>query len=48
MRQLRLRDLGGVIIFDFIDLRDERHRRELERRLHENSRTTAPRPRSCA
>src|SRR3954463_6299439 len=35
-RQLRLRDLGGVIICDFIDLRFERHRRELEKRLHEN------------
>src|SRR5688500_9609553 len=35
-RQLRLRDLGGVIICDFIDLRYERHRRDLEKRLHEN------------
>jgi ribonuclease E len=35
-RQLRLRDLGGVIICDFIDLRYERHRRDLERKLHEN------------
>jgi ribonuclease E len=35
-RQLRLRDLGGVIIVDFIDLRAERHRRELEHTLHEN------------
>ncbi|MGD0770070.1 MAG: Rne/Rng family ribonuclease [Tepidisphaeraceae bacterium] len=35
-RQLRLRDLGGVIICDFIDLRFERHRRELENRLHVN------------
>jgi ribonuclease E len=35
-RQLRLRDLGGVIICDFIDLRFERHRRELEARLHAN------------
>jgi len=35
-RQLRLRDLGGVIICDFIDLRYERHRRELDERLHEN------------
>ena len=35
-RQLRLRDLGGVIICDFIDLRFERHRRELEERLHRN------------
>ncbi len=35
-RQLKLRDLGGVIICDFIDLRFERHRRELEERLFEN------------
>src|SRR4029077_10798824 len=35
-RQLRLRDLGGVIICDFIDLRFERHRRDLERKLHDN------------
>jgi ribonuclease E len=35
-RQLRLRDLGGVVICDFIDLRFERHRRELEQRLAEN------------
>src|SRR5437764_10296016 len=35
-RQLKLRDLGGVIICDFIDLRYERHRRELEERLHNN------------
>src|SRR5438552_3558733 len=35
-RQLRLRDLGGIIICDFIDLRFERHRRDLEKRLHDN------------
>ena len=35
-RQLKLRDLGGVIICDFIDLRYERHRRELEETLFEN------------
>ena len=35
-RQLKLRDLGGVIICDFIDLRFERHRRELEKKLHDN------------
>jgi ribonuclease E len=35
-RQLKLRDLGGVIICDFIDLRYERHRRELDERLHHN------------
>jgi ribonuclease E len=35
-RQLKLRDLGGVIICDFIDLRFERHRRQLEQRLFDN------------
>jgi ribonuclease E len=34
-RQLRLRDLGGVIVNDFIDMRRERHRRGVERALHE-------------
>ncbi|MBU0639715.1 MAG: Rne/Rng family ribonuclease [Planctomycetes bacterium] len=35
-RQLRLRDLGGVIVCDFIDVRQEEHRREIERRLARN------------
>jgi ribonuclease E len=34
-RQLRLRDLGGVIVNDFIDMRDERHRRGVERALRD-------------
>jgi ribonuclease E len=34
-RQLRLRDLGGVIVNDFIDMRSETHRRKVERSLHE-------------
>jgi ribonuclease E len=34
-RQLRLRDLGGVIINDFIDMREERHCRGVERALRE-------------
>jgi ribonuclease E len=34
-RQLRLRDLGGVIVNDFIDMRDERHRRDVERALRD-------------
>ncbi len=29
IRQLRLRDIGGLIVIDFIDLRDERNRRKL-------------------
>ncbi|RLB01460.1 MAG: ribonuclease E/G, partial [Deltaproteobacteria bacterium] len=32
-RQLRLRDLGGIIVIDFIDMRDPSHKRELERRM---------------
>src|SRR4051812_3569599 len=34
-RQLRLRDLGGVIVNDFIDMRDERHRRSVEKALRD-------------
>lgn len=34
-RQLRLRDLGGVIVNDFIDMRKEKHRRGLERVLRD-------------
>jgi ribonuclease E len=30
-RQLRLRDLGGVIVIDFIDMRLDKHRRKVER-----------------
>ncbi|HUN82330.1 MAG TPA: Rne/Rng family ribonuclease [Phycisphaerae bacterium] len=32
-RQLRLRDLGGLIICDFIDMLQEKHRRSIEYRL---------------
>jgi ribonuclease E len=32
-RQIRLRDLGGVIVNDFIDMREEKHRRGVERAL---------------
>jgi ribonuclease E len=32
-RQLRLRDLGGLIVVDFIDMEDARNRREVERVL---------------
>ncbi len=34
-RQLRLRDLGGVVVNDFIDMRKEKHRRGVERALRE-------------
>ncbi len=32
-RQLRLRDLGGLIVIDFIDMRDKKHNHEVERTL---------------
>ncbi|MSP70831.1 MAG: ribonuclease E/G [Myxococcales bacterium] len=32
-RQLRLRDLGGLIVVDFIDMHSPRHRREVEKAL---------------
>jgi ribonuclease E len=32
-RQLRLRDLGGLIVIDFIDMKEPKHRSEVERRL---------------
>ena len=32
-RQLRLRDLGGLIVIDFIDMSAVRHQREVENRL---------------
>jgi ribonuclease E len=38
VRHLRLRDLGGLIIIDFIDMSHEKHRRGVERRLIESLR----------
>lgn len=35
VRQLKLRDLGGLIICDFIDMRDSRNRREVEKQFRE-------------
>jgi ribonuclease E len=35
-RQLRLRDLGGVVVNDFIDMRKEKHRRAVERALRDS------------
>lgn len=34
-RQLRLRDLGGLLVIDFIDMTPARHQREVENRLKE-------------
>ncbi len=35
-RQLRLRNLGGIIIIDFIDMADAEHRRQVHRMLEKN------------
>ncbi|PWC22216.1 ribonuclease E [Brenneria roseae subsp. roseae] len=37
-RQLRLRDLGGLIVIDFIDMTPVRHQREVENRLRDSVR----------
>ncbi|MFW6021678.1 MAG: Rne/Rng family ribonuclease, partial [Guyparkeria sp.] len=35
-RQLRLRDLGGLIVIDFIDMGSSKHQREVENRLRDS------------
>ncbi|KTG17625.1 hypothetical protein AUR63_08240 [Guyparkeria sp. XI15] len=35
-RQLRLRDLGGLIVIDFIDMNSSKHQREVENRLRDS------------
>ncbi|QIW16908.1 ribonuclease E [Pasteurellaceae bacterium RH1A] len=37
-RQLRLRDLGGLVVIDFIDMTPVRHQREVENRIREATR----------
>src|SRR6476660_6180484 len=37
-RQLRLRDLGGLIVIDFIDMESAKNQREVENRLHDSLR----------
>ncbi len=38
-RQLRLRDLGGLIVIDFIDMEEGRHRRQIERAVKDAMKT---------
>lgn len=35
-RQVRLRDLGGLVVIDFIDMQDANHRKNVEKILHED------------
>lgn len=38
LRQVRLRDLGGIIVVDFIDMREGGHRRQVEQTVREGLR----------
>jgi ribonuclease E len=44
-RQLRLRDMGGLIVIDFIDMKDRKHKGEVERLLKLQVRTDRARTR---
>lgn len=35
-KQLRLRDIGGIIIIDYIDMNDEEHKKQIIKNLEEN------------
>jgi ribonuclease E len=39
VRQLRLRDIGGLLVIDFIDMKDKKHIREIERILREETKS---------
>ncbi len=38
-RQIRLRDLGGLIVIDFIDMRESKHKADVERALRSHLKT---------
>jgi len=44
-RQIRLRDLGGILVIDFIDMQEESHRTELYERFEEEMRKDRARSR---
>lgn len=46
VRQLKLRDMGGLIICDFIDMRDNKHRREIEKIFRDELRSDRARSRA--
>ncbi len=47
-RQLRLRDLGGVVVCDLIDMRFAKHRREIEQRFRDNLKNDRARTKTLA
>ncbi len=34
-RQLRMRDIGGLVVVDFIDMRSTKHQREVEKAVRD-------------
>jgi ribonuclease E len=36
-RQLRLRDLGGLVVIDFIDMRDRKHKQAIIKAMREHT-----------
>jgi ribonuclease E len=46
VRQLKLRDMGGLIICDFIDMRDNRNKREVEKEFRNALKTDRARSRA--
>jgi ribonuclease G len=44
-RQLRLRDVGGIIVCDFIDMESKQNREKVLQELRSTSPATAPAPR---
>ena len=41
-RQMRLRDLGGLVVIDFIDMENPKHQRDVENVLRDALKKTAP------
>ena len=48
VRQIRLRDLGGIIVIDFIDMDERRNRQKVMQALEEALAPTALPPRCCS
>jgi len=48
VRQIRLRDLGGIIVVDFIDMDERKNRQKVMQALEECMRPTARLTRSCS
>ena len=46
VRQLRLRDIGGIIVIDFIDMANPKNRQQVEDALRASSSATGRRPTS--